>query len=88
MTTSERPAAAIVRRVDLSAPHSGMPAARNSEAELIYAYASTADSHLETRACACGGEVTADTARPALGVAAHQFTARHRGWRLAHGLAE
>ena len=51
-----------------------------TEAALIHGYAGTS-SHLETKRCACGGTVTADPQRPAQGVAAHNFSPRHRAWR-------
>lgn len=51
-----------------------------SEAALIHGYAG-ATTHLETKPCACGGSVTADPQRPAQGVAAHNFSPRHRAWR-------
>lgn len=50
--------------------------------------ASEAVGRLETRPCACGGTVTADPNAPAKGVAAHQFTGRHKAWRSANGLEE
>lgn len=51
----------------------------------MFAYRRVTDA-LEERPCACGGTVTADPARPAPGVAAHQFTSRHKAWRSAVGL--
>ena len=82
-----RPTASI-HRVDVSSERSGASAvpAVFTEADLFRGYASEA-SHLETRPCQCGGLVTADVMRPAPGVAAHQFTSRHRGWRLAQDAA-
>lgn len=71
---NEQPAV-TVRRVDAPA---------TSEDALFHGYAG-AVSHLETRPCVCGGTVTADPFRPAPGVAAHQFTSRHKAWRAANG---
>lgn len=71
-----------VRRVDLSSDHrepSAVPAI--TEAALFSAYST---SMLEQRRCVCGGVVTADPARPAPGVAAHQFSGRHKAWRANH----
>lgn len=82
---SERPMAAV-RRVDVSAHHGSAPAARStSEDMLLHAYRRATD-HLEELPCACGGTVQADPERPAPGVAAHQYTSRHKGWRSAMGL--
>ncbi len=75
--TSERPAA-VVQRVDVSAPTTEPAARATSEDALFLGYNTKA---LETRPCACGGDVTADPLAPARGVAAHQFTGRHRAWR-------
>jgi hypothetical protein len=43
---------------------------------------------LQRRQCACGGFVIADPISPAKGVAAHQFTSRHRAWRANREAAE
>lgn len=77
----------VVQRVDVSTSDSRASAARSiREGELAFGYSGLAISRLETLPCACGGEVTADPERPAPGVAAHQFTGRHKGWRSARGL--
>lgn len=58
---------------------------RSTEPELLHGYSGLAESRLQTLPCACGGYVTADPERPAPGVAAHQFTGRHKAWRSARG---
>lgn len=88
MTISERPTAAI-RRVDMSASRPGASAARPSpEDALFHGYrraGETDGANLDRRTCVCGGIVTADLDRPGPGVAAHNFSARHRAWRLNRG---
>ncbi len=39
-------------------------------------------ARVEKRRCVCGGSVQADPAAPAYGVQAHNYTSRHKGWRL------
>lgn len=71
---AERPTVAI-QCVDIGSSEIGaLP-----ETALFAGYQATP---LERRPCVCGGTVTADPLAPARGVAAHQFTSRHRGWRL------
>lgn len=82
MNEQERPTA-LIRRIDVSASGqraSGAPAF--TEDVLLHGYLGTSAS-LATVPCSCGGEVTADPSRPAYGVAAHQYTSRHRAWRAA-----
>lgn len=74
---------AEVRRIDLSASQDRASIA--SEADLFHGY-SRVTSGLVTLPCACGGNVTADPDAPARGVAAHQFTGRHKAWRSANDL--
>lgn len=77
---SERPTAEI-RRVDLSAPEVSASVVRSVSEEALFKGYSGAESVLVTLPCACGGDVTADPNAPARGVAAHQFTGRHKAWR-------
>lgn len=66
---------------DLSAYHRD---SSTPEVTLVRGYANT--PRIEERPCACGGTVRADPMAPANGVAAHQFTGRHRAWRDANEL--
>lgn len=75
---------AEVRRVDLSSDHRRTSAAPSSEDALFNGY-SGSESVLVTLPCACGGDVTADPYAPSRGVAAHQFTGRHKAWRSVQG---
>ena len=58
------------------------------EARLFASYreaGATDGTNIEVRSCICGGEVQADPAAPARGVQAHNYTARHKAWRLNRG---
>lgn len=74
-----RPTASVVR-VDLSGQQRASAVPATSEDALFRGY-SGAESVLVTLPCACGGDVTADPYAPARGVAAHQYTGRHKAWR-------
>lgn len=59
---------------------------RASEEALFHGYSQVGERdaiRIEHRPCACGATVTADPDSPGKGVAAHNFTSRHRGWRSA-----
>jgi hypothetical protein len=40
---------------------------------------------IEVRGCVCGGKVHAAPGAPAKGVQAHNYTSRHKAWRLNRG---
>lgn len=64
------------------------PAPENSEARLFLGYreaARTDGTGIEVRPCICGGAVHADPDAPAKGVQAHNYTARHKAYRLNRG---
>jgi len=52
----------------------------SSETALFHGYSRVRD-RTEMRPCVCGGQVHADPAAPAKGVAQHNSTSRHRAWR-------
>lgn len=81
MNGLERPSV-TVHRIDVSAVRPNAPVV--SEEALFRGY--SGGSVLVTLPCVCGGDVTADPYAPARGVAAHQFTGRHKAWREAHDL--
>lgn len=76
---------ATVSRVDVSPARRASAVPASSEDRLFAGY-SRAESALVTLPCACGGDVTADPDAPSRGVAAHQFTGRHKAWREANDL--
>lgn len=90
MTGLGRPTASV-ERVDLSVQQRASAVPATSEEALFRGYRGSAETDgigIEHRPCVCGGTVTADPRRPAPGVAAHQFTSRHKAWRLAQDYDE
>lgn len=90
MNGQVRPTARQGGRFDVSpAASSASAAPASSEDLLMRGYRNTDPAGgLETRPCACGGIVTADPDAPGRGVAAHQFTGRHKAWRANQEDAE
>lgn len=77
-----RPTAPQGGRFDLSPSASSASASpASSEARLFDAYRG-ARSPIEELPCVCGGMVRANPESPATGVQAHNYTARHRAWRM------
>lgn len=80
MNGEVRPTARQGGRFDLSpvvARASGGPPLH--EVDLFAAYGSVGIEH---RACVCGGLVHANPQSPAVGVQAHNYSPRHKAWRL------
>lgn len=71
-------------------PSADRASGAGSEAALFHGYSRAAETDgegLESRPCVCGGMVQADSRRPGPGVAAHNYTSRHKAWRASHEAA-
>jgi hypothetical protein len=84
MNSCGRPTASVLR-VDMSTPGSGASAARSSTEDALFHGYSRMAGAIQARPCSCGGIVHADPAAPGRGVAQHNASPRHKGWRLSTG---